>query len=459
MPTGNERPGTAGGYSWDSKYANLLKEKIGENEQERAQRQHRILADIQTGGFLQQQNQNNDRPSDPKPAQPDKFLREHEGTGGREAEIWLFQMEKYEVLLTTRNQSQLTEEYKPSLIEALSSNPPVPDTQEADPNAVYWFHDNFPAATPAKRQDAIAVRKWAERQMESLKGAVHAGSSSATRAAEAAKEIQGKGNSKIGQLSDNGQDGFLMVRDAEGFLSASVLVHQEKLFTRCMLELCGQLWAAMRQMLHSVLADRESSRNIMRDARRCEQTAADKAATAVSKAEIKVPQGILCKTLTGVSRRQQTRQQLPSQRLRFWLRTDGGQDSDCSLKGRDKSSSRSILRDAGRCEQTAADKAATAVSKAKAEKSEADQMCDVLNRRLLNARSDLEASKAKVLELEGHLREYSDVHPDQMRNRIEDLEVSLSSSQRACTAAIVRFEKTSKDLVERDKEVEILHQK
>lgn len=49
------------------------------------------------------------------------------------------------------------------------------------------------------------------------------------------------GASSLFQLTDDGRDAVLVVRDQEGYLSSAVLAHQEALLTRCMEELCGQV--------------------------------------------------------------------------------------------------------------------------------------------------------------------------------------------------------------------------
>uniref|UniRef100_A0A7S3VUA7 Uncharacterized protein n=1 Tax=Dunaliella tertiolecta TaxID=3047 RepID=A0A7S3VUA7_DUNTE len=103
-------------------------------------------------------------------------------------------------------------------------------------------------------------------------------------------------------LSDDGRSSVQVARDSDGFLSTDVLIHQEKLFTRSMEELCGQaatlcverghlmwqMWAALRHMLRLVLQDRETSRAITREARRSELSVKGsvEAEKAVAKAEM-----------------------------------------------------------------------------------------------------------------------------------------------------------------------------
>lgn len=101
------------------------------------------------------------------------------------------------------------------------------------------------------------------------------------------------------QLTEDGRDAVLLVRDNEGFVSSAVLSHQEQLLTRCMEELCGQvgtlcverghlmwqLWAVLRHMLRLMVRDREMSRTAMREAQKTELAALE--STRLEKTRIK----------------------------------------------------------------------------------------------------------------------------------------------------------------------------
>lgn len=188
-----------------------------------------------------------------------------------------------------------------SQLPSHDTSPPM----EPDPTALRWFKDSYPDAVSTTRRDAIAVRLWVEQQMALLRshldaqqqprphsapygtlapaaagmgagaGVVNGGgtenaptSPRRTGGGAAGAGVQERGKSISGGPGQGGQlqagaagggagvggaggagalphfagaDSLVLVRDAEGYLDAAVLRHQETLLSRCMTELAGQV--------------------------------------------------------------------------------------------------------------------------------------------------------------------------------------------------------------------------
>ena len=95
------------------------------------------------------------------------------------------------------------------LIEALSANPPSPDTtQDPDPLSLQWFRQTFPSAAPCHRRDTVAVRHWLEDHMEAMRASI--------MAPHQATGLIPKGGTNWALaggpcLSDDGREGMILV--------------------------------------------------------------------------------------------------------------------------------------------------------------------------------------------------------------------------------------------------------
>ncbi|KAG2499096.1 hypothetical protein HYH03_003279 [Edaphochlamys debaryana] len=120
----------------------------------------------------------------------------------------------------------------------------------------------------------------------------------------------------------------------------------------------------------------------------------------------------------------------------------------------DRDAARSTAQAARRAAAQAAADKAEVLQRTETEKADMVNMNDLLNRRLLSAKMEAEAVRARHVDAEAELARLRAVQPDELRRELDALKVQMSNTERQLLASQVRMERMQGELLERERELQ-----